>query len=271
MITEPTIRIEPKGRDSYEVPNALDILMMTNSKHAVPAGETARRFGVEDVSPVMMGNKVYWDRFYAAVGNPDVLAAFVYELETMTLPAGWHPKDHIPQTAALMNQKVHTMKNDISGYLFKCLERGSFWQPDHHGIAPQVKFGAKMSALNAKGDWRTSTAVIDKAAKIAIQEAVGYMTGTAPTIRVVTDALKKYLGGRVIKVNGETYVGISSLDHCRTNFSKAVGGKVEWDDDATQATSTHRLSAGITKLQPKGVALVPKGSPPSQPASRGAP
>jgi Family of unknown function (DUF5906) len=44
LITEPTLNIESKGRDTVSVPNLLHVLMASNEDWVVPAGERERRY-----------------------------------------------------------------------------------------------------------------------------------------------------------------------------------------------------------------------------------
>ena len=123
MITSPTLEIERKFRDRYTVPNFLWMIITTNSDWAVPAGATARRFAVFDVSDVRIGDKAYWDVLYAAIEDPAMIAAWAHYLEGVKL-GNWHPRNHIPQTAALMEQKLFSGDATPEGFIRKCLERG---------------------------------------------------------------------------------------------------------------------------------------------------
>lgn len=106
MITEPTLRIEPKGIDSYETPNALSIMIASNNKWIVPAGVNARRFVICDVSQRYMGDLPYFERLRAEM-SAGGLAAFLYDLLETDLE-GWHPRA-IVSTAALVEQKAATL------------------------------------------------------------------------------------------------------------------------------------------------------------------
>src|SRR5262249_61560272 len=50
LITEPTVDVEPKFIDAYSAPNHLNIDIISNAKHFVPASRTARRFFIPTVS-----------------------------------------------------------------------------------------------------------------------------------------------------------------------------------------------------------------------------
>ena len=55
LITERTLMIEPKGVDSFQMPNRLKILMATNNDWVVPASADERRYFVLDVSDMPEG------------------------------------------------------------------------------------------------------------------------------------------------------------------------------------------------------------------------
>ena len=61
MITEPTLFIERKGVDAYEVANALKIMMASNEAWVVPAGMDERRFAVFEVSEEFKQSAEYFD------------------------------------------------------------------------------------------------------------------------------------------------------------------------------------------------------------------
>src|SRR5262249_46788256 len=49
FITEPTLPIEPKGRDVMEEPNRLHVMFASNEVWVVPAGPFERRYVIQDV------------------------------------------------------------------------------------------------------------------------------------------------------------------------------------------------------------------------------
>ena len=55
LITERTLMIEPKGVDSFQMPNRLKILMASNNDWVVPASADERRYFVLDVSDTPQG------------------------------------------------------------------------------------------------------------------------------------------------------------------------------------------------------------------------
>jgi hypothetical protein len=103
MITEPTLLIEPKGINAYEVTNALKIIMAANADWVVPASVDERRFAVFAVSEAHKQSKAHFEPLYANVAAEGP-AAMLYDLLAMDLK-GWHPREGVPPTNALQDQK----------------------------------------------------------------------------------------------------------------------------------------------------------------------
>lgn len=60
LITEPTLTIQPKGVDTFQMPNCLHIAMASNEGWVVPASMDARRFAMMDVSSKRIGDVSYF-------------------------------------------------------------------------------------------------------------------------------------------------------------------------------------------------------------------
>jgi hypothetical protein len=96
LITEPTLTIEPKAVDTFQMPNCLHIILASNEDWVIPASQDARRFAVMDVSPKRIGDRTYFKKLWADVGGSGT-AAMLHDLLSMDLQ-GWHPREGIPQT-----------------------------------------------------------------------------------------------------------------------------------------------------------------------------
>jgi hypothetical protein len=80
LITERTLMIEPKGVDSFQMPNRLKILMASNNDWVVPASADERRFFVLDVPDTRKGDKVYFTKLAAAIEGEELSAFLDYLL-----------------------------------------------------------------------------------------------------------------------------------------------------------------------------------------------
>ena len=67
LITEPTIRIEGKGKARITVANMLHIMLASNNEWMVPAGAYERRFGVQRVSDIHRQEEAWFAPIYNLV------------------------------------------------------------------------------------------------------------------------------------------------------------------------------------------------------------
>jgi hypothetical protein len=121
MITEPTLFVEPKNINAFEVENNLHIIMAANADWVVPAGLDERRFAFCDVSERYKQSKEYFDPLYAEI-EAGGIAAMMDDLLAMDLNS-WHPREAVPQTAALDDQKMRTLSPEDQFWLI-LLESG---------------------------------------------------------------------------------------------------------------------------------------------------
>ncbi len=132
LITEPSFRVEPKGVDSYEVDNAMHILISSNNRWVVPAGSDARRFVASDVSPVRRGDLNYFEALLHEQANGG-LEGMLHDLVTLDL-CGWHPRQ-IVDSSALRDQKERSLQPD-SEWTLEIVERGDVLAKANKGWVP---------------------------------------------------------------------------------------------------------------------------------------
>jgi len=121
MVTEPTLFIEPKGIDGFEVPNRLSIMMTSNEDWVVPASSDERRYVVFDVSDERRGDFAYFDALNAEIEDGG-LGAFLDEMLRLDLK-GWHPRQDVPETQGLADQKAQSASPMVN-WLGALLEEG---------------------------------------------------------------------------------------------------------------------------------------------------
>jgi len=83
------------------------ILLTANEKWIVRASSEERRYAVQNAGDKYRGNREYFERLFEQVHNGGA-AAMLYDLLRMDLE-GWHPRQNIPQNAALVEQKVESL------------------------------------------------------------------------------------------------------------------------------------------------------------------
>jgi Family of unknown function (DUF5906)/Bifunctional DNA primase/polymerase, N-terminal/Primase C terminal 2 (PriCT-2) len=256
LVTEDTVTIEGKGRDAYAVANTLAIIMTTNSKWAVPAGSTARRFAVADVPDTYVGDAAYWTEVHSALEDPAVIAAFAHVLQSVDLK-GWKPWQHVPQTKALMEQKRQSAKRTVVGYFLQALERGKFQDArptavgDYIPVSPAQGGGKPDTAkdLWVKGPVDVYPSQLDQIAGAA-SAYVGYEIATSELKRDMV----KLLGGQRGKNNDTRFIRLPALAQATLAFEASakmtVGGadNESFDFDETagsgRATNVTKVSFG---------------------------
>lgn len=108
LVTEPTITIEGKGVDVVTAKNLIHIIMASNSDWVVPAGmDGERRFAVFEVSAKRRGDHAYFKALNEQLENGG-REAMLFDLMTRDIE-GWAPRNDVPQTAALLAQKLTSM------------------------------------------------------------------------------------------------------------------------------------------------------------------
>ena len=103
MITEPTLLIEPKGVDAFQMKNRLSMIIAGNEDWLVPASSDERRYAVFEVSDKYQRDTAYFNPLLAELDGGG-LAAFLHDALAADL-GDWHPRDNIPQTDALSAQQ----------------------------------------------------------------------------------------------------------------------------------------------------------------------
>lgn len=110
LITEPKIPYRAMYKDAVMGANRLHIGMSTNAKWVIPAGEDTRRYFINEVNNQYakgqcsnLERDLYFSRLWLEMKH-NGREAMLYDLLNMPL-AGWHPRNDIPDTAELHEQK----------------------------------------------------------------------------------------------------------------------------------------------------------------------
>ena len=121
LVTEETHNIEPKGIDPFSVKNFMHLIVASNHEWVIPASSEARRWLVLDVSEAKLQNHTYFKDIDTQMNNGG-REALLYKLlhHVESVVDLWK----VPKTAALEDQKVHSMK-PVEKFWFDCLKAGS--------------------------------------------------------------------------------------------------------------------------------------------------
>jgi hypothetical protein len=125
MVTEPTLVIEPKGINSFSVPNYLHIIIASNNDWIIPAGDQERRYCVLRVSDIHAQDTPYFAELRAEMDNGG-LAAMLYDLQNMDLSKFNVRK--VPYTTALKEQMLHSLSPERRWWYEELLS-GEIWNP----------------------------------------------------------------------------------------------------------------------------------------------
>jgi hypothetical protein len=121
MVTEPKLTIEPKGCGVYQVPNFLNISMLSNSDHFLPVSETARRFFVPTVSAARKQDTQYFGDLESdldAGGYEALLHYFLHEVDL----EGFNVRQ-VPQSDGLLEQRDQSLE-PLDAWWVELIESG---------------------------------------------------------------------------------------------------------------------------------------------------
>lgn len=84
IITDPYITIEPKGVDPYEIPNFVNLLLLSNNLMSLKLETGDRRYACFEVSPCMKNDEEYWDDLHQNVLTEETGKHFYHYLKNLT-------------------------------------------------------------------------------------------------------------------------------------------------------------------------------------------
>lgn len=108
LITESTMMYEQKGIDARSEQNHIHIIIASNEHWVVPAGINGeRRFCILDALTNRQGDRAYFNRLNRQLRDGG-LEAMLFDLLARDL-AGRHPRENIPVTTAMTEQKTRSL------------------------------------------------------------------------------------------------------------------------------------------------------------------
>lgn len=164
LVTEPTITIEQKGVDAFEVRNRLKLMMASNSEWVIPAGTDERRYLVLDVSDTKKQDHDYFAKLNAHMAGGG-LAALLHYLLHLDL-SQFNIRD-VPNTAALAKQKLLSLPPVLAWlydrlYVGRVLEHSAGWEPEQRRDAVVNDFAEYVRRQGLR-HVRTSAAEVGRA------------------------------------------------------------------------------------------------------------
>ncbi len=122
LITEPTLVYEGKGRDAVVGKNCISVIIASNADWVVPAGlDAERRYAVADVSPNRVGDDAFWSKVRRQLYEEGGLGGLFKHLVGRDIQ-GWHPRQSVPQTTGLAEQKLEGLTDVQEWWLGRLID-----------------------------------------------------------------------------------------------------------------------------------------------------
>lgn len=218
LITEPVMTFEPKGRPIVSGPNMLHVVIASNEDWIVPASADERRFAVFEADSDARKRlpSGFFDGLNAQMACGG-LPAMLHELLSIDL-RDWHPRSSIPNTQALVDQKVQAFRREpLSFWWFRTLEAGACDPKEHEAF------------------WTETSVDVDSIGKEKMLVEIGSVAkGMGRPGQFSKKAVAQFLKSVGVDVNAKDSRGarvwrIPALAEARAAFARHVGGTLDWD------------------------------------------
>lgn len=218
LITEPVLSFEGKNKPIIEGPNHLHIVIASNEDWVIPATPDERRFAVfetdEDAFKSLPPG--FFDQLREQM-DAGGRAAMLHELLAMDL-GGWHPRKDIPQTEALVAQKVEGFRSDPIAYWWhRALEDG------------------KIDYVVVEGEWPEAFQVGSEGKGDMLASLQASARSTRHRAEFTKTKLARFLSRVGVDVKARDRKGAKvwafpPLGDARAAFERHVGGSIDWGD-----------------------------------------
>ena len=225
LITEPVLSFEPKGRPIVSGPNMLHVVIASNEDWIVPASADERRFAVfeADTEARRRLPSGFFDALNAQMAGGG-LPAMLHDLLDIDL-GGWHPRSSIPNTQALVEQKVQAFRREpLSFWWFRTLEAGA-WDPKMYVDSPKAR----------PASWTEDSVDVDSMGKEQMLVEIGSIAkGMGRPGQFSKKAVAQFLKSVGVEVDAKDRKGmrvwrVPRLAEARAAFERHVGGTLDWD------------------------------------------
>jgi hypothetical protein len=190
LITEPTISVEPKGGEIFDIDNMVNLMGCSNNPYALKLERGDRRYACIEVSAAKKGDGDYWDYIHSTVFTAETAQHFYTYLKNLPV-SEFDLRLKIPQTKL----REDIIANSAPSYeqFFKCVASGEC-------VIPEAAFMDEI---------KTKTEVITNAlrADTLYRFYEVYCTSRKENVmryRLFFNASKPYLEHTIGKVKGKT-------------------------------------------------------------------
>lgn len=210
--TAPTILIERKGKEPYQVDNLMRVVVIGNEDWLVPASTDERRYAVFDMGEGHMQNGKFFEemRVLLDAGGNSVLLHYLSTFDISSVNV-----NVAPVTEALTDQKISSL-NPFHQWWFDCLTDGRIVGSD---------FGGSWQVELDKDRFRSAFRRYCKERQISSR---------IPEDRILGKLLKSCLPSVVSdqkRREGEEMVNVyrlPELEQARAEWQGFIGGPVSW-------------------------------------------
>ncbi len=225
LITDPYLTIEGKYQNAVTARNVTHILMASNERWVVPAGEDERRFFVLEMSDRHKQDLEYFDALHAELENGG-LPALLHDLLQHDL-ADFDVRA-IPRTQALADQKLLSLRG-VDAWLFNCLQNAAIGYSEWTDAGLTIlKSSAYDAYKDASRQFREYAPLNNAQWAKAIHRALGEcVRGQRPRKKEPTKPNEQVTG--MSTRTRELVFG--PLPDCRAAFGRYLNAQIEWDGE----------------------------------------
>jgi hypothetical protein len=232
LITEPTIHIEAKYQPARSIQSFHRFWAASNSDHFAQISQGERRLLFLRVSTKRKQDLAYFDTFYKAISDPQVISALVHELNLMDI-SKFNVRQR-PKTTEHLNQRLQSLSG-FERFWFEVLVNGGYSFKDD-GAYSSTRFTS----------WTNSLFVPTMALLLAFQQ---YDRNAGKYGPVQTREIKATLGKMCPSAASDRQSNDSkqergyqlpTLNIARNEYEKFIGNKLNWgpgkdlDEDISQ-------------------------------------
>ena len=220
MITEPRITIEQKYQPRRTIQSVHRFFAASNHDHFGNIELDDRRFVFLRVSDERQRDHDYFSRLYAAINDTAQLGAFVQMLATVDInDFNFRAK---PNTDELLEQKLKSLKG-FARYWYEVLSTGYIDGTNPTGAFDSWEDERFVATVRINEAYNRHLSKSKQYQTIQHKEISGGLKRWCPNTK---DARKKATGKQ------ERGYKLPSLDEARVAFEVAIGGKIDWGDEA---------------------------------------
>ena len=220
MITEPNITIEQKYQPRRTIRSLHRFFAASNHDHFGKIELDDRRFVFLRVSDKRQGDHDYFNKLYAAINDPKHLGAFAHMLATQDITS-FNIRSK-PNTGELLEQKLQSLKG-FARYWFEVLSTGCIDCTEPLGGSLLWEDERFVATININEAFNRHMSKSKQYQAIQHKEISGGLKRWCP------NAVKGRGTGAGSSRRGYQ---LPSLDEARVAFEVAIGGKIDWGDEA---------------------------------------